>query len=386
MSMSNAVLSIPSPAGGPLAAPCLTVRLRHSGDGAVIAREPVIADDLIDARAETWREGYLRRGHPGCRLDDLSPWILPLPSADDPTRLTGFAIATQPDVDGASSFRHEFSALALEAVARRAELRLIATGVLKAGHKYVYELEAASQPAVPTGDAADAAESDLFEVTVNNPPLQFLSVPLAPLRKRAEVAGDGSDDAFPVFFLSHALANAEQFSRAGAARHTRHESGAVLTGFLCVCPDSGEFFVIVADAFEVTDASASLVTLEYTGESWRRIETVVRARQLAEPALRIVGQAHGHNFLPNNGVTCTDCPNKAVCNVTNLFASSEDNAWHRAVFARQPWSLCQIFGLTARGDHVRGMFTLHDGHFQQRPFFVLPDLAVADFPVLTVPQ
>ena len=45
----------------------------------------------------------------------------------------------------------------------------------------------------------------------------------------------------------------------------------------------------------------------------------------------------------------------------------------RAVFARQPWALCQIFGLTARKEPVHKLYSLKDACWQPRGYFLLPD-------------
>ena len=52
-----------------------------------------------------------------------------------------------------------------------------------------------------------------------------------------------------------------------------------------------------------------------------------------------------------------------------------DETWHASVFARQPWALCHIFGLTARGEPVHRLFGLKDGRLQARGFYLLPDFS-----------
>jgi hypothetical protein len=85
----------------------------------------------------------------------------------------------------------------------------------------------------------------------------------------------------------------------------------------------------------------------------------------------MVGQTHGHNFLP--GSACGACSKVADCQLTSVFVSTDDRAWSQAVFHRQPWHVCQIYGFNARGEYVHGMFTLRENRLQQRGFYVLPD-------------
>jgi hypothetical protein len=95
--------------------------------------------------------------------------------------------------------------------------------------------------------------------------------------------------------------------------------------------------------------------------------------QAAHPHMRMVGQAHGHNFLPNDGITCEACRLRDVCSANNIFASLDDRIWMNAVHTREPWALCQIFGLSARGDLLQGLFGLREGRLQERPFYLIPE-------------
>jgi hypothetical protein len=370
-----------------LAAPGLTVALRLDASGVVVAREAVTAADLADAKAETWRDHALRRGLVEVRLGPFDPRVVPVPSADG-TRCQGFALEAElPSAEPAIA-RSAFSVLALEPVARRAEARLRQADLLQPGQQYYYEIEPG--PERPPAPAPDSPGCDLgdCEITFQDPPLRFLRQRLAPLLERARPLGKGIPGQFTVFFTEEAFADAEHFARQGADSDPPVESGAALAGFLGSCPDSGEFFVVVTKALEVTGARADAGSLEYSGLSWTRIQAAVRALQAAEPAFQLLGQGHGHGraTLPNDGVTCKDCPNKPVCTLDNVFASADDQAWTRAVFAGQPWSLCLVFGLTARGDRVHGLFTLADARLQRRELLLLPGHDTAGHPVLSVPR
>jgi len=369
------------PAHRTLARPGLMVSLRREYDQPVLAREPVTGDDLADAASEMWRDSFLRRGRLDLAVGDLSLRVVGISSSKGAPHLAGYALQATSQGDG-SDRRSEFSASSVDSAAQRCQSRLLQTGVLQSGETVLYELEEGTPEA--GGPPPAAALPEPFELTVNDPPLHILSVPLDPLLEKARPEGECKADVFPVFYTARAFSWAEKCSRKGAEINPFHESGAVLVGFLCTCPHTGELFVIVTEAFEVTDAKASLVTLEYSGKSWARLQSMIKARQAIDPAVRILGQAHGHNFLPNDGKTCAECAMVEVCSTSNLFASSDDRNWTRAVFSHQPWALCQIFGLTARGDLVQGLFTLHDGRLQKRDFYVLPDFDPGRHPTLAI--
>ena len=53
--------------------------------------------------------------------------------------------------------------------------------------------------------------------------------------------------------------------------------------------------------------------------------------------------------------------------------SHDDWNWTRAVFRRQPWQLCHIFGLNARHERDQGLFGLRDGRLLERGYHVLED-------------
>jgi hypothetical protein len=89
--------------------------------------------------------------------------------------------------------------------------------------------------------------------------------------------------------------------------------------------------------------------------------------------VRLLGQCHGHNFLPNDGNRCDQCDKRPVCGLSSVFVSPDDQTWMRAVFSRQPWALCLIFGMNARNEPVQQLYSLKDGLWQPRGYFVLPE-------------
>jgi hypothetical protein len=199
----------------------------------------------------------------------------------------------------------------------------------------------------------------------------------------ASAAGKDNDH-FPVFYTEAAFALAERFSRKGATTVPARETGAVLAGSLCSCPETGEMFAVVCEALEARDTEQTSATLFYTSKSWQGIQEVMRARQ-AQPSgrsLRILGQAHGHNFLPSQDPLCTSCEDIAICQRTSVFVSADDSRWSRAVFHDQPWHLCHIFGLSARGEPAHGLFGLRSGSLVLRGFHVIPDFDPAVWPLI----
>ena len=359
----------------PVDQPALAVVLRLESSGAMLAREPVRADDLAAHAAEAWREGCLRKGRLDVPLSAASVWIKPLLKAGQKLACAGFALETRlPDGPACAS---AFTAHSLDLVARRASQQLLARGRLKDGQPYVYEVH--FQPESVAGPSADADAID-FEVTDRSPSFSWLEVPLKPLLQQGKAHNAVDEDAFHVFFSATAFARAEQFARKGASASPPVETGAALAGVVCSCPDTGDLFVVVTDAYEVMAAEQKVYSIELSHESWRRILATIKAREARCPALRLLGQAHGHNFLPAGGQTCEACPTRPVCDLTNVFASADDENWTRAHFAGQPWSVCAIFGLSARADRLHELFTQHNARLRRRSYFVIPDFKPEQWP------
>ena len=344
----------------------LAVVLRREEDGPELTREAVSDADLLDAHAELWLAGCLRKGRPAVALDDLTFRLLPLPGRGP--RCLGFAL----EADGAAA-RLEFGVHALGHVASRAARRLLGPGVLKAGDTYFYEVHADARPSLrPTASAGAAG----MTLSARSALPAFEAVELPPLLEQARAVGEMDERCYPVLFTEGALARAERLARKGADRQPPIETGAVLIGPLCSCPRTGELFAVVCEALEVIDAEEREFSLTYSGKSWARIQAVMKARQ-AQPATRahrILGQCHGHNFLPAGGAPpCEGCAAAKVCSRTSVFVSPDDRLWSRAVFSRQPWQLCHIFGLSARGEPVGALFGLRDGQLLERGFHVISD-------------
>lgn len=357
----------PPPTGS---AESLAVVLRLELNGESLARERVRPADLADAVSEAWRDGCLRRGQPRVPLAELPVRLVPSFKEGSNRRCTGFELEVT-DPRGGSA-RRAFTIHSLGHVAERAAARLRTAGTLRPGQTYLYEVELDRNGAPATTPASMDAQ---FDFQIKHAPLVFLNRPLRPLLEKARAVDVVEDDHFPVFYTEAALARAEIASRLGGDAVPAVETGGILAGSLCACADSGEFFCVVTDVLEVREAEQTEFSLSYSSRSWTRIQRIMQARQAAEPhrAIRILGQAHGHNYLPNGGKTCEGCLQRPTCSLNNVFVSPDDQTWTRAVFAHQPWQLCHIFGLTARGDKVHSLFGLRDGRLQARGFFTIPD-------------
>jgi len=355
----------------PLHAPALSVVLRDDVSGGFLARETVSAADLVGHSNEAWREGCLRQGCPGLPLSQLSLTLRPVFKKKEhslsATLCAGFGIdATLPDGRVTTT---AFSVHSLGSVAERVSERLLALGKLRKGQTYSYELHFSASHPLPTTPPPHLDGG--FETSDRSPGLTWVEIPLRSLVLGATAHEDIQTDVFPVFFTRTALARAEQFARKGSSTTPPVETGAVLLGVPCSCPETGEFFVVMTDTYEVVGAEQKVFSLGYTDRSWNRIQAVVQARQKICPAFRLIGQAHGHNFLPAGGNTCEACPTRPVCDLTNIYASADDEIWTRAVFAGTPYALCLIFGLSARGDQIHGLFTERDAHLRRRGYFIL---------------
>lgn len=354
-------------ADGPARVPALAIVLRAEVDGPKLACEPVTATDLGEVFAEAWLEGCLRKGRAEVPFAEADLRLVPAQDGEAAARYAGFAVEVTPP--GGAMARREFPIRSLSHVARRAARPLLASGALKAGAEYYFELvrDRAREAVAGSGEPPGTH--------VKRAPLTYLSVPLRPLLQDSTALNVVDEEALPLFYTAEAFAKAERCARRGAKAQPPVETGGVLLGALASCPDSGEFFGVVTDVLEVQEAEEKEFALTYSSQSWTRLQAIIRARQAAHPerAERLLGQAHGHNFLPLDGQICAECLKRPECSTHNTHASLADEEWTRAVFVRQPWAMNHIFGLTARGDPRHQLHGFREGRLQPRGFFLLPD-------------
>ncbi len=348
----------------------LAALIRRGLDEPVLARNPVTGADLTEAVSEAWRDACLRAGHPDVTLSATPMRLAPRLADHSESRCVGFDLEViLPD---GRTTRREFTISCLRPAVDRAVKPLLEAEVLKPGDPYIFEFVVASD----RKDAPPPAEADVpLTLSLRSAPLTYLRIPIRTLLERATPVAILDDEEFPVFYTPEALAKAEVRARRGREVDPPVETGGVLLGSLAACPDSGELAAIIADVIEVQEADQTTFSLSYTSRSWMRIQAILKARQAAYPhrAERLLGQTHGHSFMPNDGKACAECDRRATCSLTSVFVSQDDQTWHRAVFARQPWALCHIFGLTARGQAVDQLYGLKDGRLQARGYYLLPD-------------
>ncbi|MHC4381777.1 MAG: hypothetical protein ACYTFF_05630 [Planctomycetota bacterium] len=350
----------------------LSVVVRRESGGAPLACEPLAAADLVEARREAWFNGFLRRGRPQVRFEDVTTRLAPVHKEG---RCVGIVLEASAAAGGETTF-HPFAFTFVAPLAQSVGERLFQDGLLAKGDTFLYELQARPGPA--TG-GPDPESSGALVITTETRPPSWATKRLSPLVAEARSVGDVSSTCFPVFFSESAHDKAEHYARKGAASMPPVESGALLIGRLCACPDSGEMYVAVDDAVEVFDATQQEFALIYTGSTWSQVEALLRS-YLARPGgehTRLVGQSHGHNF-GLAGEPCAACPEAEVCGKTNVFVSTEDRRFMRAVFAGQPWALCWIAGANARGESVVKLFTLHRGALLERGYHVVEDRHLRD--------
>jgi hypothetical protein len=338
--------------------------------GEVVLREPVTRGDLMDALAELWFDGLLRRGYPDVRLDEVSAG-LSLVRREDPEiglYCAGFELELRDP--GGKPIRRVFSREILEHIASRGARRLIEEGRLEAGGLYYFGL----------GRAEGDGDDDDRPLPLEGPPGRAapgaLRIPLERLRERAEPVGPQSDEHYPVFFTPQARRRAERIARKGGDAHPPIETGGLYVGPLCVCPVTGEIFAVVVDVLEAIRAESTKYSLTYSGDTWARIQTILRARRRSNARRhdRVLAQGHGHNFLPLEGAEpCAACALVEVCTRNSAYLSGDDRTWCRAVFPAEPWQLSQVFGLDARSRPVESFYGQRGGRLVRRGYAVLDD-------------
>lgn len=352
---------------------------RASGEG-VLAREPVTGADLTDPHAEVWLEGYLRRGFPGVGLREVCAELRPAYLDGDTERgCQGFRLAVRNPAGVETSLLFPLTSVA--PVAARAAQRLVAEGVLTPEETYYYRL----RHATGGGAAGSTRPGERIVAAAAAPPPAIGTRRLSPLLAASRPVDTETEHRradYPVFFTPVARRRAERVARAGADQSPPVETGGLLVGPLFSCPDGGDLFAVVVDVLDASHAEATTYSLTYSGRTWSRIQAILRAQQ-AHPATRghrILGQVHGHSFLPDGGLPpCEACAYTPICPRTSAVLSSDDLVWCRAVFHGEPWQLSQIFGLNARGEPVEAFYGQRAGSLATRSYRLL-DAPLEDFP------
>jgi len=316
----------------------------------------------------------------------------------------GYVIETS--IPGCTPKLCAFQRESLAHVATRAARRLLMTGELAAGSAYTYDLRAEAPRVAAKAALAEEGPASPASIVSDTPlrwttprtPLPYARHALRPLLERARFVdfavassdpaaasvdaetvstGEGSGDPHHVvFYTREARDKAERFARKGGERTPPVETGAVLIGSLCSCPDTGEMFSVIFDAIEATDAQGTTFSLTFSSQTWARLSAIMKARR-ANPSTRssiLLGTSHGHNFLPADGAPpCERCATAAVCTRHTAFMSGDDVEFARTIFSAQPWSVHHVFGLNARGEPVATFQGQHAGVFVPRGYHVLDE-------------
>ncbi|MFI5382114.1 MAG: hypothetical protein ACHRHE_22695 [Tepidisphaerales bacterium] len=337
----------------------LSVFIYIDDDKSPAGAESVTDADLCEARSQVWFDGCICNGHIDVGMDDLKYQLMPI--IIEGTRFCpGFLIrSTDP---AGKQIQTEFGIDFLGPVASRGADILREAGLLEERHTYRYRVVATRLSA----DEAAPGRTRRMRLTEKARPLTFLEMPIAPLLASVSAVDIGlSDHAYPVFYSTPALAKAQRISRKGAACDPGVETGALLAGPLCICPKTRRVFAIVTHVFEFADSERTPYSLAPSGETWRRIQSEIQEMQ-AVPATRhhrALGSCHGHNFPVPEG------------RKSSVFISQDDRLWSAAVFSRQPYQLCHIFGADGAGNEDQRLYGMEQGRLRQRGYYVIPPLA-----------
>jgi hypothetical protein len=372
------------------------------------AEKRLIARELLEEshwslfKEETWLHG-LRRGLLGEDLAAVALRVLPGEPAADGSgehaaeHVTGFVIELE---DARGTHRRPFPLSALASVIRRFVARLRAEGVIDKGEECSFSLTRApaadrAAPATRAQSGADAGPPRASRVVRRHLLPAFeparLSDYLARARRfdgafghllrEAEGAADTGtpaapeDEPLPIFVPRHVWEDSRAFARRGGER----ESGAVWTGRLLRDEESPEVFVVIDASLPAESAEEAEYSLTFSGETWSRLQARLaeRRKRLGRPHERFCASVHGHNFGPSTdkdgNAMCSACATAKVCGRSTAHASTEDETWHRGVFAGQPWAALLVHGWTARKEEDWRLYGLADGGLRERPVHILEE-------------
>ncbi|MBW1883101.1 MAG: hypothetical protein JRJ58_06205 [Deltaproteobacteria bacterium] len=402
-----------SSAADPL--PGLSVQLHKTLQGPALCDEAVLGRDIAEAMAELAFDAGLRLAGSPLALSDLEARVHPVYRSSRKAGAPCLGLTLELASPDGESTRRDFERSILEPVAVRASRRLVEEGTLEQGDLYFYSLAIAETRIGPLAIEGTASPPDL-EVRPLRPLLARSRRVLADRRQgladeayaleqhsdrdrsqlrlaassqsasdddsreqdlgQTKQADAPSSDHYRVFYTSGALAKAERISRKGASRTPPVETGGLLLGRLYWCSETRSLFGVIDDVLEAAHSEGTTYSLTFTGETWARVQAVLKARQ-RNPLNRgeqILGQCHGHNFLPFfEGETCDGCPAQGECQLSTAYLSESDRTWCRAVFPREPWQLSHVFGLTPRRDCVSALFGQRGAVLVRRGYDVLDD-------------
>jgi hypothetical protein len=356
----------------PLAEWSLWLELRLHG-AAPAGAEPVGLTDLENLRAESWWETRARRGALDEPREDFEPQVAPVPQFPERGPEHGnTGLLLEADDPSGNRVRCVVTARAFDPLATRLLERWLKEGGSPRAALDQARFHLCAAPVDPAVPEQQDDEADLILGVATQRPLQIQRRPLAPLLHGARHKAQGNPDVFPVFYTRHARREAEDISRRGAASSPPVETGGLLLGYLCSCPDSGEAFAVVTEVL-AADAPGTTFSLSISPDTWATAQQRCEgAPGLRTPGLRILGQAHGHNFRPQD--LQPESPEAAAqVSSDTAFLSADDRTWARAVFHAQPWQLSHVFGLDGDGARHEAFYGQRGGLLIERGYALIDD-------------
>jgi hypothetical protein len=353
---------------------------KDDGKTSILALEAVLQTDVTSARDETWWIG-VRTGRLPPDLNSLSMKLLP-GRRQQRYLVDGYTLELG---DATHSFSQRFSVQSLTETAQRALARLIQKKQFNEDAKVHYFLicQKVTQQAGPKESVAHDPQQDVRvrAVTCHEPlPLEEasldeyleLSEPMAEAQA-AEPVGQDTVLHMPVFFQSDVWAKGHQFARRG----NDLESAGIWTGRLIRDSKTPEVFLVVDACIDAQHADEERYSVTFSGATWSRVRHVLQQRRhrLNRPNEIILGSVHGHNFTPgtqeDGDRLCDECPHLPTCRKTTAVLSTDDLAWHRSVFAAQPYAILALWGWTARQEEVWQCYSLAGATLISRPIRML---------------
>jgi hypothetical protein len=349
----------------------------------LVAREPVWQSDVFPMRDDLWQQG-LRRGE--------LPWdVSSLATCYRAARRGGSMILDGLLLELASGSRKVqclFGVQCFDMTLERALREPLESGRLSSDAKIHYWLscETAGWAGLPQADDRDSPDAMGMQVRIRAPAWQPEPAVLDEYLSRSRLELDGwaarpsrrAEDGklhAPLFVRREAWAEGRRF----AFRRENLESAAVFSGRLMQDRQTPEIFVVVDACIEATHAEEKSYSVLLTGDSWSQVQRVLehRRQRLGRPHEIIVGSVHGHPFPPGlereGRPTCGDCPKQPTCTQTTAAASTDDVAWHRTIFAGQPWAMLAVWGLNARDEERWRAYGLAGGTLASRPLRILEE-------------
>jgi hypothetical protein len=346
-----------------------TISLLDRPAGNEVGRIDVHSLDLLPLMAETWRDGFLRKGRTSVGLGDLEFAIRSATSRKPCTEVLVDARLRETSGAWYSKMfsKAVFAPLVIDVCAQR-----IKTASLAEGAGVLFDLLGLDSSPIELHHGSAVSG-------VVDQPITFHAYPLEHLLVTGNHAQTSSPD-FPVVFTKHAFVRAEKYARAGAMGVPPTETGCMLLGHLCVSTGPApEAYVVVTEALRISAAESTTFSLTFSAESWTRVERYLAAR--AGEGIRATGCSHGHPFdCSSDGMSCGICPKCPSCAMDSAFLSTDDRLFMKALFPyhRHPFQLAQVFGMGAGGQPRDELFTMRDGRLLSRPYSIIEKLP-ADF-------